>query len=195
MIKVFNPPRVQSAISFGAGRFVNSRRIKHDECSFWRRVVEVDIKSENVFYHGSRVRTPNDNARGWMLRDQFGKYRRNLSEMAKSMARHIKNNSPRISLHHVWPILGKFIIRSCLMIGGLQQANAVLARSSSVIAGRNNPNCGGYQHSRRLTHVPLTRLMGPSSCLESASLKSSFVKRPETCHFAVSFNRLLDGEE
>jgi hypothetical protein len=75
--------------------------------SFWRRSVEVDMISEDVIYHGSRVRTPNNNARGRMLRDQFGNYRRNLSEMAKSMARHIKNNNPRTSLHHASPILGK----------------------------------------------------------------------------------------
>ncbi len=85
-LKVLIPPRVQRAVRFGAGRYVNGGRIKHDECSFWRGFVEVDIKSENVFYHGSRVRTPNDNARGWMFRDQFGNYRRNLTEMAKSVA-------------------------------------------------------------------------------------------------------------
>jgi hypothetical protein len=51
-----------------------------------------------------------NNARGWMVRDQLNNYRRNLSEMAKSMTRHIKNNSPRISLHHVSPILGKIQI-------------------------------------------------------------------------------------
>src|SRR4029077_10510726 len=112
--KVALPPSVQGAISCGAARFVNSSRIKHDERSFWRRFVEVDIKTEDVFYHGSRVRVSNNNARGWMLRDQLNNYRRNLSEMAKSMARHIKNNSPRISLHHVSPIQEKS--RSCLMM-------------------------------------------------------------------------------
>jgi hypothetical protein len=106
-LKVLIPPRVQRAISLGAGRYVNSGRIKHDERSFWRRFVEVDIKSEDVFYHGSRVRVSNNNAHGWMVRGQLNNYRRNLSEMAKSMARHIKNNSPRIPLHHVSPILGK----------------------------------------------------------------------------------------
>jgi hypothetical protein len=70
-----------------------------------RRFVEVDMKSEDVIYHGSCVRVSNNNARGWMLRDQLNNYRRNLSEMAKSMTRHIKNNSPRISPHHVSPIL------------------------------------------------------------------------------------------
>ena len=68
------------------------------------------MKSEDVIYYGSCVRASNNNARSWMLRDQLNKYRRNLSEMAKSITRHIKNNSPRISLHHASPIPGKIQI-------------------------------------------------------------------------------------
>ena len=43
------------------------------------------MKSEDVIYHGSCVRVSNNNARGWMLRDQLNNYRRNLSWVARSV--------------------------------------------------------------------------------------------------------------
>src|SRR5271167_4686515 len=39
----------------------------------------------------------------------------------------------------------------------------------------------------------VSRLTGPTSCLDIASLKSRFVKRTETRRIAVSFDRLSDG--
>jgi hypothetical protein len=40
--------------------------------------------------------------------------------------------------------------------------------------------------SAALGRVPLTRLTGPTSCLDIASLRSRFLKRPETRRVAVS---------
>ena len=72
------------------------------------------MKSEDVIHYGSSVRASNNNARSWMLRDQLNKYRRNLSEMAKSITRHIKNNSRESRF--TMPRLFREKSRSCLMM-------------------------------------------------------------------------------